>query len=476
MAEKSSANLANLIVPTHSRFDRLDIGVALAVLALLGALLLVLLHGDRVGITVRRFTPQGLASSQTVIQIAFDEPLDPESVRDKLQLLPEAEGEISVTGNQLQWQPKRALRQGQLYTVRLAEGVRSQNGRLLLQPHEWEFRVRTPQVVFIAPVDHPIQNLFLIDPSAPEAQPQQLTFSERGVLSYDVLPDGSRIVYSELGDQRTAHLRIYDLRTNSTLTLLECRTAACTTPAWRPDGNLVAFERSDLNLDTGAGPGAPRIWLVDTNTGIPRPLFADSQRLGYSPRWSPDGALLASYDANIGGIVLFNFETNTERLIRTPQGEVGHFSHDGRWLFFPKIIQLAGTTRYVAHFVLADVQSELLVQRDLTPDSDPNNDVELAWLPDSRRLIVTRRPPTISTMQGAQLHLLDLATGDATPLVTDPDYSNGQVAVSPNGAQLAFQRFALGQSGARPQIWLYDLTTGALRLLANNATLPRWLP
>ncbi len=465
-----------LTISAHSRLDRLDIGVGLAILALLGAIGLTLLSGDRVGISVRRLAPQGLASSQSVIQVTFDEPIDPESVVGKLRLEPETEGILSAAGNQLQWQPRVALQQGQTYTVHLAEGVRAQSGRLLLQAYTWEFRVRAPQVVFMAPVDNPVQNLFLIDPNIPQAAPQQITFSELGVLSYDVLPDGSRIVYSELGEMRTAHLRVYDLRTNSTLTLLECPTAACTTPAWRPDGSMVAFERSDLNLDTGTGPGAPRIWLVDTNTGIPRPLFADNQRLGYSPRWSPDGALLASYDANIGGIVLFDFENNRERLIRTPQGEVGQFSPDGRWLFFPKIIQLAGTTRYVAHFVLVDVQSELLVQRDLIPDSDPNNDVELAWLPDSRRLIATRRPPEITTMQGAQLHLLDLETGAATPLVTDPDYSSGQVTVSPNGEQLAFQRFALGQSGARPQIWLYDLKTGDLRLLANNATLPRWLP
>ncbi len=473
MAQKRSLNWIGY---TYSRFDRLDLGVGLTILALLGAILLTLLRGDHVGISVRRFLPQGLASSQTVIQIAFDEPLDPRSVEGKLSLTPEAAGALSVVGNQLEWRPNSPLQQGQVYTVRLEAGVRAQSGRLLLEAHAWQFRVRAPQVVFMAPVDQPVQNLFLIDPNQPDAQPQQLTFSELGVLSYDVLPDGSRIVYSELGELRTAHLRLYDLRTNSALTLLECRTAACTTPAWRPDGNMVAFERSELNLDTGAGPGAPRIWLVDVNTGISRPLFADNQRLGYSPRWSPDGAILASYDANVGGIVLFDFENNRERLIRTPQGEVGQFSPDGRWLFFPKIIQLAGTTRYVAHFVLVDVQSELLVQRDLIPDSDPNNDVELAWLPDSRRLIATRRPPEITTMQGAQLHLIDLETGAATPLVTDSDYSSGQVAVSPSGEQLAFQRFALGQSGARPQIWFYDLNTSELRLLVNNATLPRWLP
>lgn len=473
MAEKPIPNVS--LLPAQ-RLDRLDIGVAVAVAALILAIALVLLSGDRVGISVRRFVPQGLASSQSVVQITFDEPLDPESVADKISLSPAAEGTITVTGNQLQWQPTHALQQGQIYTVRLAEGVRAQNGRLLLEAHQWEFRVRAPQVVFMAPVDNPIQNLFMVDPNVPDSQPQQITFSELGVLSYDIAPDGSRIVYSELGDQRTAHLRLYDLRSNSTLTLLECPTAACTTPAWRPDGGMVAFERSDLNLDTGAGPGAPRIWLVDTTTGIPRPLFADSQRLGYSPRWSPDGRFLASYDANVGGIVLFDFEANAERLIRTPQGEVGQFSADGRWLFFPKIIQLAGTTRYVAHFVLVDLESELMVQRDLVPESDPNNDVELAWLPDNRRLVITRRPPTITTMQGAQLHLIDLETNETTPLVTDGDYSSGQVAVSPNGEQLAFQRFALAKPGARAEIWLYDLTTGDLRLLASNATLPRWLP
>lgn len=109
MAQKRSLNL---IAYPCSRLDRLDLGVGLAILALLGAILLTLLRGNHVGISVRRFLPQGLASSQTVIQIAFDEPLDPESVAGKLSLTPEAAGALSVVGNQLEWRPNSPLQQG----------------------------------------------------------------------------------------------------------------------------------------------------------------------------------------------------------------------------------------------------------------------------------------------------------------------------------------------------------------------------
>jgi len=49
----------------------------------------------------------------------------------------------------------------------------------------------------------------------------------------------------------------------------------------------------------------------------------------------------------------------------------------------------------VTHLVLVDVSGDLFIQHDLIPDSDPNDDVEAAWLPDSKRLIVSRRSPTV---------------------------------------------------------------------------------
>lgn len=327
-------------------------------------------------------------------------------------------------------------------------------------------------LVYLGPVDNLIQDLYLTDPAQP-ADPIQLTFSTQGILSFDARKDGSQIAFSQLEGAGTASLYQYDFRTTSTL--LACPDSACTSPAWRPDGSLLAFERADLNRDVGVGPSVPRIWLLDVAANTIRPLFADSQRVGYGPRWSPDGNLLALYDANAGGIVLYDFRTNQERLIPTPQGEVGQFSPDGRWMFFPKIVQLPDG-RYAAHFVLADVTTDPPTVRNLIPETDPSNDVEVAWRADSKGLFVIRRPADSTTLQGAQVYEMEIETGVAKALTNDPSYSNGQLQLSPDGKLLIFQRFALGRPGARPELWMLDLGTGTLRLVARNATSPRWIP
>jgi len=455
------------------RVARLDLAVGMAVLGLLVAILGVILLGDRVGLTVRRAVPQGTASSQPIIQITFEEDIAPESLAGRVHLDPPVEGELSAIRNVVQFVPATPLQAGQTYTVQVLPGITARWGRQLLAEQSWTFRVRGAQLVYLGPVDNIIQNLYSIDPFTPTATPTPLTDSAQGVISFDVQRDGSRIVYSQLEGQGTASLYLYDGQQTSLL--MECPDAACTSPAWRPDGQMIAFERADLNRDTGIGPSVPRIWLLDVANRSVRPLFNDSQRLGYSPRWSPDGNVLAFYDANAGGIVLYDFRTQKDRVITTPQGEVGHFSPDGRYIYFPKIVQLPDG-RYAAHFVLVDVTSDLLVQRDLIPDTDPSNDVEVAWRADSKALFVVRRPPDSTTLQGAQLYELEIETGAARALVNEPKYSHGQLQPSPDGKTLAFQRFALGQPGARPEIWMLDLATGELRQIVQNATSPRWMP
>lgn len=454
------------------RTARLDLAVGMTALGLLIAILGVILFGDRVGLTVRRAVPQGVASSQPIIQITFEEDIDPESITGRVRLDPPVAGALTAIRNVVQFIPAQPLQQGQPYTVHISAGIASRWGRQLLADQSWVFNIRGLQLAYLGPVDNIVQNLYRIDPFG-AAAPTPLTSSEQGVISFDVQRDGSRIVYSQLEGQGTASLYLYDgLQTSL---LMECPDAACTSPAWHPDGQIIAFERADLNRDTGVGPSVPRVWLLDTTNRSVRPLFNDSQRLGYSPRWSPDGNVLAFYDANAGGIVLYDLRTQKDRIITTPQGEVGHFSPDGRYIYFPKIVQLPDG-RYAAHFVLVDVTSDLLVQRDLIPDTDPSNDVEVAWRADSKALFVVRRPPDSTTLQGAQIYELEIETGTARVLVNEPKYSHGQLQPSPDGKTLAFQRFALGQPGARPEIWTLDLATGELKQIIQNATSPRWMP
>ena len=101
-------------------------------------------------------------------------------------------------------------------------------------------------------------------------------------------------------------------------------------------------------------------------------------------------------------------------------------------------------------------------------------DVEAVWRSDSRGLIVARQPPARKLAQGSALYSIDLATGAATLLVADNGYE--QTNLSVNGDLLLFQRVALGDVTARPELWVYHLLTRELRRIAHDGVSPRWLP
>src|SRR5262249_29894406 len=153
-----------------------------------------------------------------------------------------------------------------------------------------------------------------------------------------------------------------------------------------------------------------------------KPLFKDSQQLGYMPRWSPDGTRLAVVNINAGGIVVHDFSTEKDITIPSVQGEVGLFSPDGHWLIFPKVVNLPDG-RSVTHMVLVDVSTDLFTQHDPTRHSNPNATTKAACQADSKALIVARHPPEAQGTAAAQLYNVSLTNGAATPLVVDSNYS-----------------------------------------------------
>jgi Tol biopolymer transport system component len=52
----------------------------------------------------------------------------------------------------------------------------------------------------------------------------------------------------------------------------------------------------------------------------------------------------------------------------------------------------------------------------------------------------------------------------------------GSIAWSPDGTQLAYLRFQLMKADARPEVWLLSIAGGEPKKIADNATLPAWLP
>jgi Tol biopolymer transport system component len=330
-----------------------------------------------------------------------------------------------------------------------------------------------PGVVYIGPMDAQLQNIWRVDPGG-ITPPQQLTNAAHGVLDYDVSRDGL-IVY---GDQTAAggtKLMLLDPATGRISLLYDCPDATCMELAWRPDGKAVAFDHSALNTGSNLPPGAPRVWIYDITTGKASSLFSDAQRLGYMPRWSPDGKKLTVFDSDSGGIVIHDFTSNSDVSISAFQGQVGAFSPDGRYLWFPKIVQMTDG-EFATHLVIVDLSSNPPLQHDLTPDTQTDDDADPVWLLDSRTLVVLRIPGNRLDTQERQIYQVDLATGTATPILDEPGYTHSNMSLNMAGDQLVYQRTQLGTGVTRPEIWTLDLKTKAAHKLANDANVPRWLP
>lgn len=474
--------------------------VAVVIALLLAGLALTVLLGDRVGVTLVRAAPLGTARSTSRILIQFSESMNRDSLPERLQvtqvrpetlaaatdpapddILAEVHGEITWSGTTLTFLPEEALLPGASYLVRLRPGAAGETGRQVLTEYRFGFTVRSPRVAYLAPASGVPLNIWLADPADP-AGARQITFSPSGVFDFGVSPDGSQIAFSERSSETgTSDIKLIDLETGGIRQLTNCQDADCTTPVWRPDGRVIGYERVDYNTDIpdiGASP--TRIWLIDV-TAVPattRPLFADSQILGYGLQWSHDGSRATVFDVNAQGILLHDFNTGDTAIIPSRYGSTGALSPDGTKIVFPEITLSDGQAR--SYLQLADVEAQTVSL--LTFPDDAIDDDAAAWSPDGDSLAVARRYTDHRFTQGRQIYLLDLETGGTSPLVVDPVYANGFFSFDPNGRQLVIQRFPqLTPEGeintaGRPEIWTYDLVTQTLTQVAVDAFHARWVP
>src|SRR4029450_46056 len=170
------------------------------------------------------------------------------------------------------------------------------------------------------------------------------------------------------------------------------------TPAWSPDGKLIAFQR--LTSEENAG-----VFVIPALGGAERKVTSISARgegrqfrsiigptFGSNLAWSPDGRWLAfggapTADSARGIWVIDGDHGDPRRLTTASERDGGDwapaFSPDGRYLAFTRELTLSGSAIYVLPLT-ADVKPSGAPIR-LTRDTAMVRG--LAWTPDSRGLV-----------------------------------------------------------------------------------------
>jgi Tol biopolymer transport system component len=413
----------------------------------------------------------------------FSEDMNRASVQDRLLIEPPLDGAFYWSGRTLTFRPTTAMMPGTEYLVVLPRGSQSENGRQTLLEYRFSFTVQMPRVAYLSPSNSAPTNIWIADLAVPQ-NARQVTFSPTGIYDFSVSPDGTRIAFSEIDpNSDSAEIKVLTIDTGELAQITHCfeQDARCTNPVWRPDGSMMAYERIDFNGALGSvGVSPTRVWLLDLSTtpANTRPLFTDSQLLGYGPVWAGDSSRIAVFDTNSGGILVYSFVDGSVTLVPSRTGSVGTLSPDGAQLVFPEMLLDGNLTR--STLKIADLITNDFL--DLTTPDEPIDDTMPVWNPDGVRLAIGRQYLDERFTRGAQIYIYDTRDDSVTAVVVDERYANGFFSWDATGERLVLQRFQeLDNDGnptqfATPEVWVYDFVTDTAALIAQNANRPRWIP
>lgn len=440
-------------------FDRLVIAMLLG-LAL--AMLLVIAVGDRIGLEVVDVTPSHDSSpaADSVIQITFSQPIQLSQVEDYFRIEPSTNGTLSVEGSTLVFKPTNGFTPDILYQVSIQQGAQSALGRKVLRDFHLHFRPRPISVLYVKD-SFTLPRHLMLHPGNGSA-PRTLFAPEYGIYDYMPGPDNRPIAVSVQNEAGFADLWLIDTDGSNPRLIVDCQPGVCTTPVWSPDGKRIAYHRFDAQA-TGM-PGPARVWLYDVATGNTAPVYQDNQILTANPRWSQDSTKLALNDTD-GDIRILDVTTGEEQLIENGTGEMGSFSPDGLSMVYTRW-RTDNFSYRSEMFIVAIASSEAprrLFEDNVADDQSP------IWSPDGK-WIVFERYEMDNDQRTGHLMLLDVESG----AVIDTGFTSFAPMI-PIWSPLS-NRLLLRKYDQQSAIWVYDIDSGLVSLLAEQAVEAHWLP
>lgn len=452
-----------------SRINHLDLAVGSTLTAIGLAIAGLVLYFNSIGIIVNLQTnnPREAISPYEQITLQFSEPVASSIVENQILIQPETRGTLTwLDTRTMQFIPNQPF-QGRV-TIRLMPGPIGQSSAWLRRALTWNLTVRPPKIVYLN-YDNPQRELM----SVPFAggSPQQITHTSGRVFEFSVSPSGDEIAYATLNEQQGMDLWLIGRAGENPHLLLDCGAGRCSSPAWSPDGRAIAYNRADPFGASGQF-GATRPRIINLESGQDVPVFGAQEQIGYGASWSPDGRWLASYDGVNSTLHVVNLNTGEDIALASNYGMTGVWSPESRYFFYASVVPNAlnqpRTILYRADFQTGDIETILGKEIDSLDAA-----IALpAWSPRGDEFVIGLR--TNPNSPARHLWLVNPASLGGPLIASEPDFTYDFYQWDPWGTALAFQQTKL-TSEYRPTIVIWTPMQG-IRILAENAIFPRWLP
>jgi Tol biopolymer transport system component len=453
---------------------KLDL-TAFSVMLITALLLIVVVYvGDHVPIQITCQLPASCSQIGPFGSLTFEfsRPVQAERVEALWQVTPQVEGKWEWADNQhARWSSLKPLPADQPITFQFAAGQVGQNGEPINGKNQWQATVRTPRIIAIqnASGGRELFSFGLDDGQAAT----QLTHSTGDLYDYQASPDGESVVFSVVNDKKGIDLWIVQRDGSNQHKLLDCGVDHCTTPAWSPVSQELAYTRESAGLDPNGPVGAPRIYIFDFSSGQTSPLFSDAQKIGYGPRWSPDGQWLSIWVGSEGSIEVVNRKSGDTFMLESASGDVGSWSADSQYLYYSNMVVGANSMHNVV--LKADVSTQtystILGADFIKGDYSVDNPV---CSPTDGWVAITVQPDIKKVDR--TLFLLNPNAKDGIALMDQASRIPGYYAWSPDGNLLVYEVDYLGDSSNKAEIWAWDRTKGKSLKITDSATSPEWLP
>ncbi len=223
-------------------------------------------------------------------------------------------------------------------------------------------------------------------------------------------------------------------------------------PAWSPDGQTIAFFRSDTN------PEKEGIYIIDSNGDNLQKFHSGG---GSAPSWSPDGKWIAFYQ----NAQIYKKHVEKDSLVQltfSGRNFYPSWSPDGKWIVYDRSVE-DETGPGGIWIMKSDGSQKEHVFGGGFPDWHPNG------------LSIAAVVGTSATSAWKRFKVYTINNGLTEILDAVVDANNLHPKYSPDGRKIVFTSQLA--KGGHPQIWLINADdTNTIRLTENGGWIADWSP